>query len=211
MELKKAPEDEARARGRLAGDEATLKAVKDAVSANELAMKRLELDINTRQTSIARLKQQQFETRKNEEYRAIEHEIARYSEDVSKLEDEQLVLMEKGEGLRARQAQAQASLNKTKALVDEELAGLVQRLEAAKGQIGEVETDRGSIAAGVDESVLMRYDRLFTNKNVAVVPLENGICGGCHMKVTPTTVGNVKAEKALANCEQCGRILYRGD
>jgi uncharacterized protein len=211
QDLKKGPEDEAMARTRLAGDEAAVKAAKEADSLNEIAIKKVELDIGTRRTTISRMKQQQFETRKNEEFRALDNEITRYNSDVAKLEDEQLVLMEKGEALKARLAAANDSLKATRAQVDDEITKIAQRLEAAKGKIIELEADRAQLATGIESGALARYDRLFVNKSTAVVPLNNGICGGCHMKLTPMTVGAVKLEKVLTYCEQCGRMLYRGE
>jgi uncharacterized protein len=183
LDLKKAPELEARA--------------KEAVALNEVAINKIELDIGTRRTSISRLKGQQLITRKNEEFRALEHEIDRYTADVSTLEDSQLVLMEKGENLRAVVATATTSLAETQAVVDAELAQLALKQTTAREQISSLEAER--------------YDRIFASKAPAVVPLDNGICGGCHMKVTATTLGNVKADKSLNYCEQCARLLYRGD
>ena len=211
QDLLRLPQDEAAARARLAGDEAAVKAAKDAVAANEMAMKKLELDIETRRTTVGRLKTQQFETRKNDEYRALEHEIARYTEEVTKLEDQEIALMEKAEALKQTVAAAQEGLARTKKLVDEELAGLVVRKtnqeEAGKALL----LERRDLVSQVEPALLQRYDRIFEKKAPAVVPMEHGVCGGCHMKLTAQTVATVKAEKALAACENCGRLLYFGE
>ncbi|NRB74653.1 MAG: hypothetical protein HRU46_09875, partial [Verrucomicrobiales bacterium] len=77
---------------------------------------------------------------------------------------------------------------------------------------GDVETEkaaRAEQAAEVDPDLLYIYDRLFKAKaGMAVVGLVDEVCQGCHMKVTKSTVVNVRAEKQVANCENCGRILY---
>ena len=210
LELKKAPEDEARAKTRLADADAALKAVKEQVTANEIAMKKLEIDIETRRTTIGRLKTQQFETRKNDEYKALEHEIDRYGREVTGLEDQELVLMEKAEGLKQETARAMEVRARVQQLVDEELKQLAGRVENSRTQITEIEADRAGVAAKVNEALLQRYDRLFEKKAPAVVELENGVCGGCHMKVTAATLSAVRADKVIASCENCGRILYGG-
>ena len=79
-ELKKMPNDEARARTKLANDEAAVKTAHENLIECDKALKRIELDAETRQTTIKRLKIQQFETRKNEEYQALRHEITRYED-----------------------------------------------------------------------------------------------------------------------------------
>ena len=35
-----------------------------------------------------------------------------------------------------------------------------------------------------------------------------GRCGGCHMKLVASTVIKVQGGKEIAQCEDCGRILY---
>src|ERR1051326_5586893 len=67
----------------------------------EVDRKNLELDVGTRAESIARLKTQQYQTRKNDEFRAIGHEIERYENEIRKLEDQELELMIEADKLKA--------------------------------------------------------------------------------------------------------------
>ncbi|MGA0899738.1 MAG: hypothetical protein ACO3SO_04970 [Luteolibacter sp.] len=60
QDLEKMPQQEARARNKLAEDEKAVANAKEAVNQGEMALKNLELDAETRKTSIARLKTQQF-------------------------------------------------------------------------------------------------------------------------------------------------------
>jgi hypothetical protein len=100
-DLEKLPQDEARAKSKLANDEAAVARAHAALMDCELRLKRLELDAGTRKTTITRLKIQQFETRKNEEYQALGHEIVRYEKDLDNLETRELELMEEMDTLRA--------------------------------------------------------------------------------------------------------------
>jgi uncharacterized protein len=208
LDLKNAPVHEAQAREKLSQNQRAVKAAQDAQQQNEVEIKKIELDIETRKTTIGRLKTQQFETRKNEEFRALEHDIARYEENISSLEDGELTLMEKAEALRAHLTKAKDALAETQKLVDAELEQIQLRQKHAQENIASLEGERRQLTEGLDEDLLQRYDRLLVNKAPAVAALENGVCGGCHMKVTPSNLSAVKAEKAVASCEQCGRILY---
>ena len=91
-ELERLPAEEEQARARLAGDTAAVEAARKAIQENEIAMKNFELDIDTRKDTIAKLKTQQFETRKNEEFTALGDEITRYGDEVTALEDSELEL-----------------------------------------------------------------------------------------------------------------------
>ena len=208
-ELERLPLEEEMARQKLEGDENAVAEVKREIQENEVAIKNLELDIETRKDSIAKLKVQQFETKKNNEFQTMGQEIERYGEEVTALEDTELEHMEVGETLAERQAQAEAALATTQELVDSELAQIVARRAQSETTIAELETDRAELAADIDEDLLSQFDRLFANKgDAAVVPLNNGICGGCHVKVIANTLSIAKSEKEIAQCEQCGRLLY---
>ncbi len=208
-ELERLPLEEEMARQKLEGDENAVAEVKREIQENEVAIKNLELDIETRKDSIAKLKVQQFETKKNNEFQTMGQEIERYGEEVTALEDTELEHMEVGETLAERQAQAEAALTTTQELIDSELAQIAARRAQSEATIAELETDRAELAADIDEDLLSQFDRLFANKgDAAVVPLNNGICGGCHVKVIANTLSIAKSEKEIAQCEQCGRLLY---
>jgi len=53
----------------------------------EVQRKRLELDAQSRRDSIAKYKTQQYQTRKNEEFQAISHEIHRFEKEIEEIEE----------------------------------------------------------------------------------------------------------------------------
>lgn len=208
-DLKKLPQDEQRARARLAGDEGALKQAHEALMAAELVVKKHEMAAQTRRTTVLRLKQQQFETRKNEEFQALAHEIERYEKDVDQLETTELEAMEEVDRLRAVQSEADAALAKTRAIIDEELAKIAERGERIRAERAEVVAERDRVAESAPEDLIPLYERLMKTKNgMALAPLEDGKCQGCHMKLIPSTIVAVQAAKELTRCEDCGRILY---
>ncbi len=208
-QLARIPDDEVSARDRLQGDEQALEKCRGDVQANEIEMKNIELDIDTRKESIARLKVQQFETKKNEEFRAMGIEIERYGEEVRVLEDRELEFMETGEELRKKTAEAVSALAATQVLVDEELVDLESRRHHLNEDLVGLENDRVKIVVGLDEDTVEIFERLMINKGgVAVVALKEGQCTGCHVRVISDTVLQAKAGKQLTHCENCGRIVY---
>lgn len=205
----KLPQDEARAQGKLAADNKAVQAAHDALVECELQLKRIELDVGARKTTIQRLKVQQFETRKNDEYQALGNEVIRYEKEVDALETKELELMEQIDQLRAAHKEAEAKRAKTQVLVDEDIASIRQRAERIKQDQAELSTERDQLAAAIPESILPLYQRLMKTKaGLAVAPMQDGKCGGCHMKLIASTVVAVQTGKELARCEDCGRILY---
>ena len=194
---------------KLHDDEAVVDRLKAENQENEIAMKNIELDVQTRRDSIVKLKTQQYETKKNEEFQAMGLEIQRYEGEISRLEDRELEFMEKGENIASRLEKAEAERDESKRDADEDIKNLEISAENLKKERAELEVNRKDYAAKVDADLLETYERLFKGKNgVAVVGLVNEVCQGCHVRVVKSTVVAVKAENEIAHCENCGRILY---
>lgn len=208
-DLKDIPSQESRARAQLAGDQMAVEKAHHEVQALELAIKSIELDVGTRRVSIKRLLDQQFETRKNDEFRAMGNEIERYEKEVRVLEDRELEEMLKLEAAKEQYAHAQAKLAATTALVDEDLKKLAERAVTMEGRLTDLERERSELVAPVPEEAFSLYDRIFKKKgDSAVVPLAGEMCGGCHMKVVIGTVQKLRQDETLTQCESCGRLLY---
>lgn len=208
-ELKEIPRHEAQAKAQLAGDQAAVENAQQKVKEIEVKIKGLQLDIQTRQNTIKRLHDQQFETRKNDEFRALGVEIERYQKDVSAIEDKELEQMEALEVAKADLKEAQAKLAITQTHVNDDLKVLAERGEGMQKRLAEVESERRELVAPVEKPLLDIYTRLFSKKpDAAVVPLEHGICNGCHMKLVSATVQSLRAGEGITQCENCGRILY---
>ncbi|MDX1679653.1 MAG: C4-type zinc ribbon domain-containing protein [Akkermansiaceae bacterium] len=208
-DLEKLPQDEARARTKLADDEQAVATAKEAVQKAEMELKNLELDAETRKTTITRLKTQQFETRKNDEYQALGNEIVRYEKQLDELETRELEVMETIDDAKTKLKEAKDRLAHTQKLVDEDLASIRQRHESRVAEQKEVQSEREKIAADIPDSILPLYERLMKSKNgLAVARMHEGKCEGCHMKLIPSTIAAVQNGKEVTRCEDCGRILY---
>jgi uncharacterized protein len=208
-DVKDVPLLQQRAKLQLSGDQASVDAALQKTRDIEVKIKSVELDIQTRQTSIKRLQDQQFETRKNDEFQAIGHEIQRYQDEIRGHEDKELEFMEQLEAAKKELKTAQAKLAETQKNVDEDLKQLAERGVNLQKRLDETKSERAALATPVDPLTLDLYERLLKAKaGTAVVPLENGICGGCHMKVVHSTIQNLKQAETITQCEMCGRILY---
>ncbi|HEY2627056.1 MAG TPA: C4-type zinc ribbon domain-containing protein [Candidatus Udaeobacter sp.] len=177
----------------------------------EMDRKKLELDVGTRTESISRLKTQQYQTRKNDEFQAIGHEIKRYENEIRKIEDEELELMMEADKLKADLGVEEKKAATVKESVARQTADLNAKSKTLESRLEELTKERAEIAGKIDEDLLGRFERLFKSKGDAVVvPLEHEVCTGCHMKVTTQTAHRAKAGKEIVSCENCGRILYDG-
>jgi len=193
----------------LAASIAGVEALKQKARQVEMDRKKLELDVGTRTETISRLKTQQYQTRKNDEFQAIGHEIERYENEIRKIEDEELELMVEADKVKADFGVEEKKSATVKESIARQTADLEAKSKTLQSRLEEVTKERTEIAGKIDEDLLSRFERLFKSKGDAVVvALEHEVCTGCHMKVTTQTAHRAKAGKEIVNCENCGRILY---
>jgi predicted nucleic acid-binding Zn-ribbon protein len=193
----------------LAASRASVEVLKQRARQVEMDRKKLELDVGTRAETVARLKTQQYQTRKNDEFQAIGHEIERYENEIQKIEDEELELMVLADKVKADLAEEEKKAAAAKDSITRQTADLEDKSKALESQLQGLTTERSELAGKIDEDLLARFERLFQSKgDAAIVAIEHGVCTGCHMKVTTATASQVKVGKEIVNCENCGRILY---
>jgi predicted nucleic acid-binding Zn-ribbon protein len=172
----------------------------------------LEVEADSKRTQIAKYQTQQLETRKNEEYTALKHEIERAEKDIVAIEDRELELMQETEDLKPAIATAEAKFNAEKARVAGLLKTADEKVGVLQGRADEVKVERDALSEEVkaaDEDLFELYEKLFRSKaGRAVVPLDGNHCSGCHMTVTPATLRDAKVGTKVVSCEQCGRIVY---
>jgi hypothetical protein len=189
--------------------QSSLDAAKLRVKQIESQKKDLELEVEAQKQKIAKYSIQQFETKKNDEFKAIGHEIENCKATITKIEDKEIELMEQAEAAQKDVAAASQTANEAKKHVDGQVAELAAREENLKKEFEELTVNREELASAVDEDTRSRYERLLKNKGEnVVVGIQHGVCGGCHMKFPQQVVLSCRREESIVTCPNCGRILY---
>ncbi len=208
-EIKSLPLQRKHLESQLADSAASLEGIKHKAKQVEVDRKKLELDVGTRNESINRLKTQQYQTRKNDEFQAMGHEILRYEDEIRKLEDQELELMDQVDKLKVEVAAEEKKATAAKDSINRQMNDLGEKSKALEARLQELSKERKDLAEKMDEDLLDQFERLFVSKgDSAIVAIEHGVCTGCHMKLTIATVKGAESGKEIVNCEQCGRILY---
>lgn len=196
-------------KGKTSTAQAQLENAKLRVRQAESDRKRLELDVEAKKTQIERYANQQLQTRKNEEYRALAHEIETCKADINKIEDQEIELMEKAEQAQKDVATWTKTFDAAKKLADDQIAQLGIREQNLKEELAELKSNREELASAVEGGVRGRYERLIKSKGEnVIVGVNHGVCGGCHMKLPPQTLVACQSDQDVVTCNSCGRILY---
>ena len=191
------------------GAQSALENAKQKVKSLESRRKELELEVEAKKEQITRYANQQLQTRKNEEYRALANEIDGCKQAIVKIEDQEIELMEQGELAQKEVVEATKRSGEAKALSEDQLAQLSKREENLEKELTELESNREELASAVDDGIRGRYERLARSKGEnVVVGVQHGVCGGCHMRLPAQILVSCRAQQELVTCTNCGRILY---
>src|SRR6267142_2168029 len=127
--------------------QAGLEAAKTKGRELESQRKELELEVEAKKELIRKYANQQFQTRKNEEYRALAHEIDMCKEGIVKIEDQEIELMEQAESAQKEVVRATHGAQDAKKLVDDQIAQLGARETNLKNELAELEANREELAS----------------------------------------------------------------
>lgn len=191
------------------GKSEELNATKEELKAKQAEIKTIELEVESKKQNILKHSNQLFDVKTNEEYKALEKEIAFEKSQNSEKEDvileDMLVIdsfLEKIKQLEAEHAKDEQELKEQEKLIEE-------RIKNLDVQIKQLEDERHNLKVRVREDILGIYEKVLKRQPESpVVPVENHICLGCHMALIHQTFSDVKRCTELVHCENCSRILY---
>lgn len=142
----------------------------------------------------------------------LQHEVQTLITRRSELEEVELEIMMRIEGITAR-------LNELKA----EEAGLITKsseieelkktaTQAIDGEIASTVAERLSTITNVDKTLLELYEKIRTSGGTGAAAMREGKCDGCHLSINGVELNRLKtlAEDEVVRCEECRCILVRG-
>jgi hypothetical protein len=84
----------------------------------------------------------------------------------------------------------------------------VRELEDIGRALAERIAERAALATAFDEELLELYEDLRAQKRgVGAAALLDGVCQGCHQKLSPLELERIKRSEGIRRCEYCRRIL----
>lgn len=188
---------------------AALKSAEDQQKARQLDQKKKEGDLAAAEEKIAKLSSQLYQLKTNKEYQAMDMEIKGLKADKSLVEEDILRLFDAVEDAKKIVAQEKERLAGEEKKHSAESAVIQKREAEIKAMLTELESKRSAHLPGVEKRLLSQYDRILKGRDgLALVPVRNNSCGGCHMELPPQMVNEVQMQDKIFFCESCARILY---
>ena len=210
-ELKDIPARKSEIEQRLSDHRAALEVAKQDLKLEMARSQELEVEIESIDERIAKLRTQQMELKTNQEFRAMESEIDTAQKEKNRLEEQGIEYMERIEAAEAEIREKEGALKSEQDDVNRDLNAMDQRTSNMEGELTDLESQRQDLAGEIDDNWLKRYTLIFENKkDKALVAVQHGVCAGCHMTLPPQLYHDVCKEDAMVVCNYCGRLLCRG-
>ena len=176
----------------------------------ERDLKRLENDVELVENRLKKDNQRLNESSSSKDIAGIQVEIESLKSRLSKLEDDELELMDQVEvskaelnRLQAEHQSAEAELEAAKSDLQQKLAGLKQDSDRL---ISEIQSLKTQVAGELLELFEARLA-----KGIAIGRLTGSNCSACNMSLNSTAMSEISAvaEDELCSCPECGAILVR--
>jgi predicted nucleic acid-binding Zn-ribbon protein len=182
---------------------------KHRLGENQKERRSLEADIQEIRQLISKHKDQLYQVKTNEQYRAMLKEIESEEARILKIEDQILEKMIEAEDLGKLVQEAATRVESEKAKVAAEVSSLENERQADTELRERRLARRADLISALDANVFSLYERVRKGRRgVAVAEVRDGFCTACHVLLRPQVYNEVRANAAVMTCENCVRIIY---
>lgn len=193
----------------LTNRQAALETRRKGLQDAKVQLKKREHSLQAHQTKIDDLQVKLNQVKKNDEYKALQNQIANDRAAIEKLEGEMLEDMVRIDEQTSELAGEEAEVKKMAQDVAALQAQLDSQAAEQKVQLQELESAIIGAEAIIPEELRERYRRTVKQHGAdAMAFIENGACSGCFVSVTAQMMNELINNQSLSFCKSCGRVLY---
>ncbi len=186
-DLARLPLDRHRIKVEIETEEAAIEEARKHIMSLEVRRKEIDNEVGRLEDQVAKYKNQQLLVKKNEEYRALTHEIDGVGERISDLEEEEIRLMLEIDDENAVFQKKQADIAKRIEQLNREIALKNERHRELEQAVESLQAAVDSLRRDVAPAFLAAYDsakRNLRDRGPFVSPIENGICKRSNLRVS---------------------------
>lgn len=210
QELERIPLERTKIEKLIEEEKVNIEAASHALKEKEVQRNELDHEVKGREADVERFKNQQLQVKKNDEYRALTHQIEQAEGDISALEEREIELMLDIDSTRETFEAEKATIEQRIADQHEQIKQLGEREQNLKDSIEAAKSALAEAREGIQGNYLEHYDRVrnMTKRAPYVVPIQNHKCGGCHLRVSNEVSRGAMDAGEPHFCDQCARMVY---
>lgn len=204
-----APKTLAARQAALAARQTELENARKALQDAKIHLKKHEHSLQGLESKIDDLKLKLNQVKKNDEYRALQNQIAHDNSAKSKIEEDILLAYDAIESKTAAVAKLEDEAKRFAQEVSSLQAQIEQQAATHQAQLQQIETALAEAETAIPEESRDRYRRIVGRYGAdALAACEDGACHGCFTALTPQMVNDLINGETLSFCLSCGRLLY---
>lgn len=194
---------------RLEGARQAVATAKEQVAGNQTARREIEKDVALHQGRLSKFREQAMAVKTNQEYHAIQHEIAFAQKEISVHEDRVLQRMMEADELATGLKSAEASLATAQKEADVERRAIAAEHEELRSRVERLKEERAALVASLPPDILSIFELVAQRRHgIAMAEARDGICTICHVRLRPQVFNTVRRNEMVVQCDSCQRILY---
>lgn len=196
---------------RVAAARQQIAAAKEALTGSLKDRKKYEMDVDSWKEKARKYRDQSFEVKTNEAYKALQHEIQHAETQVAQAEDRLLERMVAGEEYERQVKTAEQSVK----VVESEAHAERQKIQAEQASLQKEfdakEAERRSLAPQIADELRDTYERVASRRHgIGLAEVRDESCRVCGMRIPPHVYQELRRadSQEIYRCESCNRILY---
>jgi predicted nucleic acid-binding Zn-ribbon protein len=171
--------------------------------------RRLEGELMGVESKIQKYQAQLADVKTNKEYQAMQHEIDNCKAERAGLDEKILLEMEEQEKRNAESKALEDRLKAMRVKTEEGKKALADRVAALKRDRDILDADRQALQKEIAPVFLEPFLKSARQRRgLGLVGVRDGLCGGCHVRVMPKLIQEVRRSTHLISCDSCKRFLY---
>ncbi len=203
------PEREKALDARLEAAKAHVATAKARLAENQSARRDIEKELSLHQGRLSKFREQAMAVKTNQEYHAIQHEIAHAQGEIKTHEDRMLERMLEADELTAAVKKSETELSAEQKAIDADRKAMKAEHAELQAAIEKMAGERAALVSALPASVLSQFEQVAKKRNgVAVAEAKDGICTICHVRLRPQVFNTVRRNEEIVQCDSCQRILY---
>ncbi len=191
-----------------------LEAKKEEAQLSKIQFDRLELEVKSREETIAKLRASLNTARTNKEYAAVLTQLNTTKADNSKIETQSLELLKDIEADEVECADIQKQIDEQKETLEQTRKSSETLADKYQAEIDKVQTEWDEVAKTIPHDSLETFKRVaetYDGHAVTEIEQQEGkgaySCGGCFMGITAESVNLLMTKDDIIRCPNCTRIL----
>lgn len=178
---------------------------------NLKSRKKFELDVDQWKEKAKKYKEQSYQVKTNEAFKALQHESQMAEDEIAKAEDRLLEQMVQSEEYDRKVKGSEKLFREVEEGTRRDRSRIQGEQAAFEKELAELENERSRILATVPEDLLDHYQRIARKHNgVGIAEIRDETCSACGVRIRPHVFQELRrlGNDDIFHCETCTRIIY---